>query len=352
MSRAEPKTRMDVREARFRAKRAGIVRPADVDPASVMRVLPVPAELDGMRLDRFVQSRLRATSRARSQLIVACSAFDPDGHPLKKNHRVRAGERVVLWRPPWDEIAPDDAPVDVIHEDSSLLAINKPPLMAVHPTARFHKSTVTAALSRLRPDDHLSLVHRLDRETSGVLLLARTRAADRAVKLQLEARQSVVKRYLAIVWNDPDWQRHTSELPLEPDPVSRYRVKMRIARAGAGLPSATTFELLGRRRSDRGRSYSMIRCTLHTGRQHQIRVHLAALGLPVVGDKLYGPDEAIFARGADGLLTSADLELLELPRHALHAETLELDHPDDGRRLILEAPLYPDLAELWDGLGA
>jgi 23S rRNA pseudouridine1911/1915/1917 synthase len=315
-----------------------------------MRVLRVPPEMAGMRLDRFVQSQLRATSRTRSQLIIDNCAFSDGGERLKKNHRLVADERVVLWRPPWDELAPDDVELEVVFEDDALLAVNKPPGIPVHPTARFHKSTVTAILAQDRPRDHLSLVHRLDRETSGVLLLARTRAADRAVKLQFEQRRDVIKRYEALVWGAPPWERHTCTLPLEPDADSPYRVKMRVAVEGSGLPSATTFEVVDRRATTDGRAYAHVRCTLHTGRQHQIRVHLASLGLAVVGDKLYGPDASLFARGADGELTDADREVLELDRHALHASSLEIDHPNSGERLRIEAPLYADIVRFWSAL--
>ncbi len=316
-----------------------------------MRVLQVPPELDGTRLDRFVQSQLRNTSRTRSQRIIDRSAFAADGRPLRKNHRLGAAELVVLWRPPWDEHVPALA-LEAVYRDEHLLAINKPPLVAVHPTARHHRGTVIMLAHEQWPGERLALLHRLDRETSGVLMMARTRAADRGVKLQFEARQGVVKRYQAIVWGWPEWERRDCELPLEPDPDSRYRVKMRPARPGWGRASATAFEVLGRRRStERGRRYALLECTMYTGRQHQIRVHCAALGLPIVGDKLYGPDEQLFARGADQELSEQDRAVLELDRHALHAAALEIDHPADGRRLHIEAPLYPDLAAFWQGLG-
>jgi 23S rRNA pseudouridine1911/1915/1917 synthase len=336
-------------EHRLQAKREGLTRPASVAEDAVMRVLRVPPELAGMRLDRFVQSQLRATSRTRSQLIISASAFSTAGEPLRKNHRLCADERVVLWRAAWEEPAAAEA-LPVVYEDTELLAINKPPGMAVHPTARHHHGTVTARLAVTRPGEHLTLLHRLDRETSGLLLLARTRRADRAVKQQFELRQGVLKRYLALCWGWPSWERQGCDLPLEPDRDSRYRVKMRVAAPAGGQLASTTFEVLGRRRGRDDRRYSLVRCTLHTGRQHQIRVHLAALGLPVVGDKLYGPDEELFARGADGLLASADRARLELGRHALHAAELGIDHPVDGRRLTLLAPLCPDMAELWDRL--
>ena len=339
---------MEQREARYRGRHAGIVRPADVAPEAVLRVMRVPPELAGMRLDRFVQGQLRATSRSRSQLIIAHSAYAADGSHLKKNHRVRADERVVLWRPPWDEDVPD-IELDAVFEDDAILAVNKPPFIVVHPTARHHRSTVAKLLEAQRPDEHLTLVHRIDRETSGVLLLAKTRAADRAIKIQFEERKDVVKRYVAIVWGQPTWERHTCELPLEPDASSRYRVKMRAADGSTGQPSATTFEMLDTRARD-GRAYALIKCTLHTGRQHQIRVHLSALGMPIVGDKLYGPDEDLFGRGADGELSEDDLRQLELPRQALHASDITIDHPTTGERLHIHAPMYPDMETFWNAL--
>ena len=339
---------MAARDRRYRARYQGIVRPPGVDPDAIKRVLQVPPEVSGMRLDRFVQSQLRATSRNRSQLIVAQAAYTPEGQPLRKNHRLQSGERVVLWRLAWDDL-PDEE-LQIVYEDDDLVAINKPPFMVVHPTARHHRSTVAMVMAAQRPDERVTLVHRLDRETSGVLLMARTRAADRAVKIQFEERKDVVKRYLAISWGSPVWQEHTCEKGIEPDLDSRYRVKMRAVDLG-GLPSATTFEVLGvRGRSDH--RYTLLRCTLHSGRQHQIRVHLSALGLPIVGDKLYGPDETLHARGADGELTDADLELLELDRQALHASELVIDQPSSGERLRLAAPLYPDLAAFWEELDA
>jgi 23S rRNA pseudouridine1911/1915/1917 synthase len=109
--------------------------------------------------------------------------------------------------------------------------------------------------------------------------------------------------------------------------------------------------VLGRRASEAtGRRYALVRCHLETGRQHQIRLHLASVGFPLVGDKLYGPDDGLFARGADGELTDDDHRLLELPRHALHAADLELDHPTTGARLRIEAPLAEDLRTFWEAL--
>jgi 23S rRNA pseudouridine1911/1915/1917 synthase len=327
-----------------------VVRPDAVPEGSVVTVMRVPPECAGMRLDRFVQSQLKRTSRTRTQQIIARGCYSPEGRPLRGNDRVRPEQHILLWREPWDEQAPD-VEVPVIYEDDHLVAVNKPPGIPVHPTARYHRSTVVKMLEAARPGDHLRLSHRIDRETSGALLLARTAEADRRVKVQFEARDSVDKHYLAITWGWPDQDRFLLSAPLELDPVSRYTVKMRGAAPGEGLSARTGCEVLGRRSHPRtGRRYALVRCHLETGRQHQIRLHLASVELPLVGDKLYGPDEALFARGADGELTDEDRRLLELDRHALHAAELALDHPFTGDRLHLTAPLPADLSEFWEGL--
>jgi 23S rRNA pseudouridine1911/1915/1917 synthase len=303
-----------------------------------------------MRVDRFVQTQLKRTSRTRAAAIVARGAYSPEARRLRGGDRVQAEQCILLWREPWDEQAPA-VPIPILHEDEDLLAVDKPAFIPVHPTARYHKSTVVKMLEAARPGEHLYLAHRLDRETSGVLLLSRTSVADRRVKVQFEGRAGVIKRYAAIAWGWPEREEFRVELPLELDPANRTKVKMRVARPGSGLTAATACEVLGRRvHPATGRRYALIRCTLETGRQHQIRVHLAASGLPLVGDKLYGPDDELFARGADGALTDDDRRALELDRHALHAALLELDHPTRGGRVRVEAPLAPDLQAFWDGL--
>lgn len=322
-------------------------RPAHIPADAVVTVLRVPPEAAGMRLDLFVKTQLKRTSRTRTQAIVRRSAFDPEGRPLRSNDRVFAEQKVLLWREPWDE-APVPTELPVLYEDEHLFAIAKPAGVPVHPTARYHWNTVVKLLSLLRPDQTLTLAHRLDRETSGVLLLAKTREADRGIKKQLQERWSVEKRYLALTWGAPAEDELRVDLPLELDPTSRLRVRMRVARAG-GLAAATRFRVLARAVS-RGRSYGLLQCDLETGRQHQIRVHLAALGCPVVGDKLYGPDPELFARGADDSLTEADREKLEINRHALHAARLAFDHPITGARIVIDSPFPPDLAAFWNGL--
>jgi 23S rRNA pseudouridine1911/1915/1917 synthase len=336
--------------SRVRASEARFVRPDGVDARAVVSVFRVPPELAGQRVDVFVQGQLHRTSRTRTQLIVRASCYDADGRKLAPNDRVRPEQHVLLWRPPWDETA---VPTEIatLFEDEHLLAVDKPAMLPVHPTARYYKNTLIKLLQDARPEGFLSLGHRLDRETSGVLLVAKTRACDRALKKQLEAREGIEKTYVAITWGVPDRgdgaRSFRFERAVELDKESRTRVKMKISDGEGALHAATRFEVEETATTRDGRTYARVRCELETGRQHQIRIHLATLGAPVVGDKLYGPDETIFGRGADGELTREDVDLLEMPRHALHAARFAMPHPMTGAPFVVESPLAEDMRAFW-----
>lgn len=310
-----------------------------------------------MRLDRFLSHELRQTSRTRARAIVEASAYSWDGRRLRPSDRVRAEQQVVLWRPALDEEPPPHE-IEILFEDEHLLVVNKPPLMTVHPTARHHRHTVIKQLEEARPGQYLSLIHRLDRETSGVLLIAKSREADSKFKTQLEKRSKAVaqavergistldtaeKTYIAITWGTPPEGLIDEALRADPSPL---RVKMMVSNSGAGLAARTGVTVL----STTG-EYALVRCDLYTGRQHQIRVHLAHVGTPIVGDKLYGPDERLLARGADRELTEDDIEALELPRHALHAAVYRLNHVFTGENEVFTAPLPHDLRDFWRSKG-
>jgi 23S rRNA pseudouridine1911/1915/1917 synthase len=322
-----------------------------------------------VRLDVFLSGALRNTSRTRAKLIATNSAFCPSGKRRKASERMQAEDHIVLWRRPVDDVDPElDLPV--LYKDDHLLVLDKPANLTVHPTARHHNATVTKILQQRYPGERLALIHRLDKETSGVLLVARTIEAERAFKMRFEGivpeprpylprelrkarprkpseprpRQRMVdKEYYAICWGT--LESCSIELPLEPDPDNSLRVKMRLAAPGQGLDARTDVQVLAT-----CPGYSLVRCFLFTGRQHQIRLHLASKGCPVVGDKLYGPDDRLLARGADGELTDDDRARLELPRHALHACCYRLAHAVTGQPLVLSSPLPADLAQFWQSV--
>jgi len=358
-----PKAR---RSSKFAEAPEGTVRPSRVPEDAIQRVIRVPPEFAGTRLDVFVKLQLRNTSRTRARAIIKNSAFSPEGTPLRHNSRVQANQYLILWRPRFEEEV-EETPLAILFEDDWLLVVDKPPFVAVHPTARYYHSTLIKRLEVQRPNEFFSLVHRLDRETSGLVLVAKTRASERAFKRLLEDRsvqamvvaenetylqmrkserlaferrartaQPVRKTYLALTWGTPP--NGTIDTPLEVDTDNPLRVKMRLAPKGTGLEARTDVSVL----ETRGR-YALISCELHTGRQHQIRLHLASLGCPVVGDKLYGPNERFLARAADKELTDEDLRLLELPRHALHAHRYEMPHPFTDQNLVVMSPLAADL---------
>jgi 23S rRNA pseudouridine1911/1915/1917 synthase len=346
-----------------------VTRPDGVAEDSVARVLRVPSEGAGERLDVFLSGALRNTSRTRAKLIATNSAYFPSGKRRKASTRLQAEEHIVIWRRPVDDVDPDlDLPV--LYRDDHLLVLDKPANLTVHPTARHHHATVTKILQLRYPGERLALIHRLDKETSGVLLVARTVEAERAFKMRFEGivpeprpylsrelrkarprkprelkpRQRMVdKEYYAICWGALENTR--IDLPIEPDPDNSLRVKMRLAAPGTGLEARTDVEVLAT-----CPGYSLVRCILFTGRQHQIRLHLASLGCPVVGDKLYGPDDRLLARSADGELTDADRAILELPRHALHACRYRLEHAVTGHPLELTSPLPADLVAFWQSV--
>lgn len=341
------------RERPLEEDRQAAVRPEGVAADAFVRVFRVPPEQAGKRVDVFLSTQLRNTSRTRAKLIAEKGAFTLDGRPLRASDRLRSEDRIAIWRAPIEET--DEAPdLPILYEDEYIVVIDKPPLVAVHPTARHHKVTVIKLMQAERPNQFLSLVHRLDRETSGVLILAKSRAADRAFKRLIEDRSRsetgqlsrskappLRKVYQCITWGSP--VDGIIDKPLELDPDNPLRVKMRVARDGEGLEARTRVAVV-----ERTERYALVQCELLTGRQHQIRIHLAAVGSAIVGDKLYGPDDRMLARSADGELTDADRLRLELPRHALHAHRYTLPHAITGETLELVAPLPADLRAFWE----
>ncbi len=269
----------------------------------------------------------------------------PPGVPVRPGLRVRAGQVWTLRRP-----APVEPPVcrtfQVLHRDEHLLVLDKPAGLPVHPSARYHRGTLTALMrERLGPDHPWIMSHRLDRETSGVLLCARRGASAAAVARAFQDRL-VRKTYLAIVRGTLAPGLRRVDMPLGPAPGSIVRIKMGpCPLARGGRPARTDLEPLAWGRHD-GVPVTLVRAWPRTGRQHQIRAHLAAIGAPILGDKLYGASDDAFVAMTEGRLSMAALGArVGWPRQALHAARLQLPHPAGGTFTVC-APWPADLAAL------
>jgi 23S rRNA pseudouridine1911/1915/1917 synthase len=309
----------------------------------IERDLLVPPECGGWRLDHFLKRRIGRMSRTRIQSIIGEQISFPDGRPARPSSPVRAGETILLRRP-----APVEPEVprrfDILFEDASVLVIDKPAGLPMHTTAKFWRNTLVALLRELYPQEQMEIAHRIDRETSGVLLIARNR--DIASFLtRAFARRAVEKTYLALVKGQPPDEGRV-DLPLRLLDT-KSRVMMGPARgAERGLTAVTQYRVVRRLPG-----HALCEARPLTGRQHQIRVHLASIGHPIVGDKLYGASEALFMRACEEPMTPDLLACFDgLPRHALHAHRLTFPHPVGKHAVTIESPLPADLTAYIDAL--
>lgn len=289
-----------------------------MDGAWIAQEIRVPIEHDGKRLDRFLQARFPWRSRAWVQRLLREHTRDDRGRPLKPSRLVRAGERILLHFQAEPPAPPPDLAIPVLYEDTDLFAVDKPAGIPVHARGKQRSRALVHLLRTRHPDLALDLAHRLDRETSGVLLLTKNREANSRLKDQLR-RGEVRKEYLALVHGDLA-DDCAIDLPLRPARASAIRIKMEAHRDGS--PARTEVRVLARYGA-----YTLVAARPRTGRQHQIRAHLAAIGHPIVGDRRYGD------RGP-------------APRLALHAAHLGFEHPRTGARLSFHSPLPDDLRDL------
>lgn len=289
---------------------------------------------NNLRLDQFIQRYFSRLSRQRIQAIIKEKVIDQNGFKTKPSRRVRPGD-VFFWK---KSVTPEDDyefELDILNDDENLLAINKPSGLLVHPSAKISKKTVTAWLLKNNPT--AKIAHRLDRETSGVLLCGKNQYCNK-LKAYFKAGK-IQKTYLAIAKGRASFIQKTVSLPLMLDQRSSLKVKMCVDE-NFGVESITHMQTIAT--SD---NYSLIRCEPKTGRQHQIRVHLHALGHPLLGDKLYGVDETIFRESADSGMTERVLEATGAARHLLHAAEIHFTD-DSGRIYHITAPIPEDMAAL------
>jgi 23S rRNA pseudouridine1911/1915/1917 synthase len=307
----------------------------------------------GVRLDRVVRRHLTdvpAATRTRVQAWIADGRVTINGLTVRRAAaRTALGDRVSVSIPdaaPRRAMRGEDAPLAVVYEDAHLIAIDKPAGVVVHPTYRHPAGTVMNALlgrARQWPDGQRpSIVGRLDKLTSGIVVVAKTREVHAALQRALHADRRKAKTYLALVYGRVSVARGTIDLRLALDRRDRRRV---VASADAGAHSITTFERLARVPAPHA-GLALLRCTLGTGRRHQIRAHLQARGWPIVGDPVYG--EPRWTAVEDPLLSAA---LHAFPRQALHAAHVSFVHPVTGAMVEIDAPLPADFAALLRTVG-
>jgi 23S rRNA pseudouridine1911/1915/1917 synthase len=306
--------------------------------------LELPADLAGKRLDQALALVLPQYSRARLQAWIEAGAVQVDGRAPRARDRVLGGEQVSVEArlEAQVELAPDAIPLSIVHEDAALLVIDKPAGLVVHPGAGNPRRTLQNALlahdSRLALVPRAGIVHRLDKDTSGLLVVARTPEAHAALVAALAARE-IERHYLAVCAGVMTGGGTVDK------PVGRHRTdRTRMVIRADGREAITHVRVV-----KRFRAHTLVRCRLETGRTHQIRVHLAHIGHPLVGDPVYGGRRRLPA-GAGPALVAA---LNAFKRQALHAATLALEHPVSGEGMEWEAPLPADmrglLAVLEDG---
>jgi 23S rRNA pseudouridine1911/1915/1917 synthase len=310
----------------------------------------VKPRTDGKRLDAYLASRFTDYSRRVIQKVIDAQAVRVNDRPVKASYRVRAGDRVSIRLPELPETTPEpeDIPIEVVYEDAALTVVNKPPGMVTHPAKGNWRGTLVNALqfhydtlSELAGADRPGIVHRLDRDTTGLLVVVKDELAHRRLALQFETRQ-VQKEYLALVRGVPQRDSDFIERPIGFHPTSREKMAIRAPEDG-GKAAVTFYEVV-----ERFGDFALVRCKPRTGRTHQIRIHLTHIGHPILADKLYsGRDritlEDILGPDHRGPVAATEREQVLIDRQALHARRLRFQHPLSGLELDLTAPLPADM---------
>ncbi len=303
--------------------------------------LELPTDLAGRRLDAALALLLPQYSRTRLQGWIEEGAVRVNGLTVRPRDPVVGGEVAVVEARILEEtgVKPEKLPLDIVHEDASVIVINKPPGLVVHPGAGNRASTLQNALlahdPKLARVPRAGLVHRIDKDTSGLLVIARTLAAHTALVAEL-ASHEIRREYLAVCVGVMTGGGTVDE------PIGRHRTqRTKMAVRSDGRHAVTHYRV-----EKKYRAHTLTRVRLETGRTHQIRVHLAYAGYPIVGDPVYGGRRKLPAGASPALIAALDA----FKRQALHAEKLEFTHPKSGKRVEYTAPIPADLAGLLEAL--
>ncbi|MGQ9696754.1 MAG: RluA family pseudouridine synthase [Armatimonadota bacterium] len=316
--------------------------------------VPVPEEAYGQRLDRFLTAQLPDMSRSLIQRLIDTGHVTVDGATAKPSAKLRPGQSVSVTLPASQPTAlrPEPIPLEILYEDEHLIVINKPRGMVVHPAPGSPDGTLVNAvlahcpdeLSRISGEDRPGIVHRLDKDTSGLIAVAKTDLAHRSLAEQVRAR-TAERRYLAVVWGQPRFQKALVDAPIGRHPTDRKRMAVLTSGPASQKAREASTELEVR---ERLAFCALLEARLHTGRTHQIRVHCAHIGHPVVGDPVYGgirrpPNEALRTHSARQRWEKL---LQDLGGQALHAYRLSVIHPITNEQLTFEVGPPADMTAL------
>ena len=332
-------------------------------PDSTSETVIIAAEEQGQRLDRVLAARIPALSRSRLKALILDGQVTiqaaAGGRTIRDpGQGVKSGDTITVTLPPPEPAKPEGEPIplDVVYEDDALIVIDKPPGLVVHPAAGHAQGTLVNALiahcgnslSGIGGVKRPGIVHRLDKDTSGLMVVAKNDKAHKALAKQFEDKLEgpLERGYLALVWGVPDRPRGTIDAPLDRHPHARDKRAVR----ESGREAVTHWRVLERYAGADGKPVaSLIACTLETGRTHQIRVHLAHIGHPIMGDETYATG---FKTKISRLGPQARAALEALGRQALHAYLLTIEHPETGKNLAFQTELPGDLRRLRDALVA
>ncbi|SFG05995.1 RluA family pseudouridine synthase [Prevotella sp. KH2C16] len=304
-----------------------------------------------IRIDKYMSEKMQHSSRNRIQQAADAGFIHVNDKPVKSNYKVRPGDVITLMldRPKHDNtIVAEDIPLDVVYEDEEVMVINKPAGLVVHPGAgNFHGTLINAIAWHLRDlpsfdanDPEVGLVHRIDKDTSGLLLIAKTPDAKTALGLQF-FNKTTHRSYAALVWGNFTEEEGTIEGNIARDPKDRLRMKVFSPESGIGKPAITHYRVI-----ERFGYVTLVECILETGRTHQIRAHMKQIGHPLFGDERYGGTEIL--RGNRSSTYKAFIQncFKICPRQALHARTLGFVHPKSGNQMDFTSELPEEMARL------
>lgn len=327
--------------------------PEDEDGAQLYEHFRVVADRGQqlLRVDKFLIDHLPDTSRNRIQTAARQGFVHVNGQPVKSSYRVKPADVVTLLldRPRYDNtIAPEDIPLDVVYEDADVIVINKPAGLVVHPGCGNYTGTLVNALAwHLREcpgydpnDPAVGLVHRIDKDTSGLIVAAKTPDAKTKLGLQF-FNKTTRRRYNALVWGNPADDAGRVEGNIARHPKDRMQMAVFPPDSGVGKPAVTHWHVL-----ERFGFVTLVECVLETGRTHQIRAHMKHIGYPLFADARYGGDQILRGNLSGSYRQFVKGCMALCPRQALHARTLGFRHPRTGQEMDFEVPLPPDMAAL------